>query len=85
MRSGIGARSLTAQLLENVFLSLLAAGFSFITFYLFIVFADIRLAGFDHFPWDRVFQYGVLGACVGLAFLFFCVCYRILKILIHFV
>ena len=78
MNRGLASRSLTAQLLENVFLSLLAAGFSFITFHLLIVFIDIRLAGFDHLPWDRVFRYGVLGVCIGLAFLFFCVCYTVL-------
>ena len=78
MNKGLASRSLTAQLLENVFLSLLAAGFAFIGFHLLIVFADLRLAGFDHLPWDRVFRYGVLGVCVGLAFLFFCVCYTVL-------
>ena len=78
MNRGLASRSLTAQLLENVFLSLLAAGFAFIGFHLLIVFADIRLAGFDHLPWDRVFRYGVLGVCIGLAFLFFCVCYTVL-------
>ena len=78
MRKGIASRSLTTQLLENVFLSLLAAGFTFITFYLLVAFVDIRLAGYDHLLLDRTFRYSVLGVCVALAFLFFCVSYTVL-------
>ena len=78
MNSGLGARSLTAQLLENVVLSFLAAGFSFIVVFLLITFGELRWAGYEPYIDDRTIRYLLLGVSTTLAFVCFCVCYTTL-------
>ena len=80
MRNGLGARSLTVQLLENVVLSLLAAGFSFVASFLALTGARLLLArlGYDRLPEEAVLRYGMIGVCGTVAFVFFCVCYTAL-------
>ena len=75
MRNGIASRSLTAQLLENVFLSLLAGGFAFIAAFLLLTLAELRLSGYGPLLYDRALRYGLLGVSTVLAFVFFCLCY----------